>query len=313
MLTSDSITFGKHKGFTLGHVLKDRDYCKWLLEQEWFQTNYEYLYNRVRDYNPKQYFLKPAADTEDFLDNYEYFNLYDVEEIQLPLTEAEKMCYKFYMEMIELLKDKIYERMENDEENLFDIKAPTNWLKRFEKEYAIPRGEFKLFLSSYELPNIPYIIERIKKEGGIEYKGAKSFLIAKARSEEQEQWWELILKDKYGEDLGTQFKYQNCIFDFLNITTNTIFECKLGLKDFNEEQHSKYKLTLDKYRIIYLIGTDGVINMEKKEIYSTNGEYYRLYLQQIPLMKEPSYLDELMVDFTVVDIVDISTLFGNKS
>jgi hypothetical protein len=212
--------------------------------------------------------------------------------------------------MIDDLRNKIYDRMENEEENAYDIKAPTNWLKHFEKTCGIPRGEFKIFLSAYELPNIPYIVERIKEEGGLEYKGAKSFLIAKERSEEQEKWWEGVLKDRYGEELGAQFKYQNCIFDFLNISTNTIFECKLGLKDFCDEQYRKYKLSLGEYRIIYLIGRDGVINMEKKEIYTTNKGYYDEYLVHIPLMKEPSYLDKLIEEFSVIEVEDVSGLFG---
>ncbi len=59
MLDQDSITFGKYKGLKLSAVLRDRSYCDWLLEQEWFQTNYEYLYNRVQEYDPKTYFLNP--------------------------------------------------------------------------------------------------------------------------------------------------------------------------------------------------------------------------------------------------------------
>ena len=310
MLTSDSITFGKYKGFTLGHVLKDRGYCSWLLEQDWFQNGYEYLYNRIKEYKPRVYFLKDVnKNNGDFIETYPYFNLYKAEEVELPLTQCEKTCYGYYLKMVNLLKDKIYQRMENDEENPFDIKAPTNWLKNFEKECGIPRNDFKEFISAYELPNIPYIIEDIKKHGGIEYKGAKSFLIAKARSVDQEKWWEEILKSKYGEDLSTQFIYNKCIFDFINISTNTIFECKLGLKDFNEEQHIKYKLTLNKYRIIYLIGKDCVIDMEKQKIYTTNRQYYLLYLQQI-LLKQTSYLDNLITDFEIVDIDDLSTLFG---
>ena len=311
MLTNESITFGKYKGTTLGHILKDRDYCGWLLEQAWFQNGYEYLYNRIKEYKPRTYFVKDCDnENDDFLSNYQYFNLNNLEEIELPLTEGEKCCYRFYLNMISLLREKIYERMENDDENIFDIKAPTKWLQTFEKEYGIPRKELKDFLAAYDLPNIPYIIERIKKEGGIEYKGAQSFLIAKSRSDEQEKWWEEILKSKYGEDLGTQFKFENCIFDFINISTNTIFECKLGLKDFNAEQHVKYKLTLNKYRIIYLIGKDGVIDMEKEQIYTTNKDYYNLYLDEILVMKEPSYLDMLIKDFKVVEIEEISTLFG---
>lgn len=313
MLTKESITFGKYKGSTLGYVLKDRGYCEWLLDQAWFQNDYEYLYNRIKEYKPRSYFLKSCDNENDeFLTNYQYFNLNKVHEIELPLSDVEKICYGFYRKMIDILKSKIYERMENDEENIFDIKAPTKWLQSFEKEYGIPRKELKDFLASYDLPNIPYIIERIKKEGGIEYKGAQSFIIAKTRSEEQEKWWESILKDKYGEDIGTQFKYQKCIFDFINISTNTIFECKLGLKDFNEDQHIKYKLSLDKYRIIYLIGKDGVIDMERKRIYTTNKDYYNLYLVEIILMKEPTYLDTLIKDFSIIEIDDITTLFGSN-
>lgn len=314
MLTTESITFGKYKGSTLGHMLKDRSYCKWLLEQDWFQNGYEYLFNRVKEYNPIIYFVK-KEDTQinDFLSDYTYFNMYSVDEVTLPLTEPEKICYQFYLDIIQDLQDRIYQRLENEEENPWDIKAPTKWLQKFEEKYGIPRQEFKDFLGAHDLPNIPYIIERIKKEGGIEYKGAQSFLIAKSRSEEQEKWWENVLKERYGEDLGTQFKYENCIFDFINIQTNTIFECKLGLKDFCEEQHLKYKLVLRKYRIIYLISKDCVINIEKGEIYTTNRKKYVKYIGLIPTIKNPSYLDQIIQDFVIVEIQDIAILFGTVS
>jgi hypothetical protein len=320
MLTTESITFGKYKGSTLGHMLKDRNYCKWLLEQDWFQNGYEYLFNRIKDYNPKIYFIKsqrganPKEEEQytplDFLTNYTYFNMYSPEEVTLPLTEPEKICYQFYLDVIRELRERIYQRLENEEENPWNIKAPIKWLQKFEEKHGIPRQEFKDFLGAYDLPNIPYIIERIKKEGGIEYKGAQSFLIAKSRSEDQEKWWEKILKERYGEDLGTQFKYENCIFDFLNINTNTIFECKLGLKDFCAEQHLKYKLVLKKYRIIYLISKDCVIEIEKGQIYTTNKKKYEKYITLIPTLKNPSYLDEIIKDFSLVEIKDISTLFG---
>ena len=312
MLTSETITFGKHKGFTLDYVLKDRNYCSWLREQEWFKKNYEFLYNRVVEYKPLDYFIKDYEKTEFFLDNYTFFNLKSVDDVQLPLTETEKTCYKYYSGMIKDIYNSVLRRLENDEENPYDIKAPTRWLKLFEAAYKIPRSKFKEFLASYELPNIPYIIERVKKEGGIEYKGARSFIIAKDRSLKQEKWWEDVLKSKYGEDLGAQFKYSNCIFDFLNISTNTIFECKLGLKDFCEDQHKKYKLSLDKYRIVYLIGYDGVIQMETGKIYTTNPDKYEMYVSAICDMKAPSYLDKLIEDFDIVTIAGISTLFGGS-
>lgn len=313
MLSTESITFGKYKGTTLARVLRDRSYCKWLVEQEWFPISYEYLFNRVKEYDPRVYFLNlDVGNQEDFIDSYIYFNLTPINELKIELNSVDISCYEYYLRMISEIKDKIYQRLENEEENPYDIKAPTKWLKRFEVECAIPRNDFKDFISAYELPNIPYVIERIKKEGGIEYKGAQSFKIAKARSEAQEQWWEEILKNKYGEDLCIQFKYEKCIFDFLNISTKTIFECKLGLKDFDESQHNKYKISLKEYRIIYLISRDCVIDIEKKTVYTINSDKYGIYLHQIPMMKEPSYLDELIQNFDIVEIEDLSTLFGIK-
>ena len=131
--------------------------------KEWFQTNYEYLHNRVQEYELHAYFFqRPPDDSEIFLECYQFFHLTPVDELQLLLTDDEKKCYTYYLRMIEELKEKIQER--NDEENKFDIKAPTKWLKRFETESELKRSIFKEFLASYDLPNIPYLVERIKKE-----------------------------------------------------------------------------------------------------------------------------------------------------
>ncbi len=315
MLTNESITFGKYKGKTLGHVLKDRGYCAWLKDQEWFRKDYEYLYNRICEYDPRSYFLGSVlSECKEFLKDYEFFNLKPVKEIALPLTLAEQMCYEYYLEMILDLRGRVWRRLENEENNPYNIKAPTKWLQRFEKKCGIPRIEFKEFLSSYDLINIPYIVKRIKKEGGIEYRGAESFLIAKARSMDQEKWWEQVLKDRYGESLTVQHTYKGCIFDFLNIDTHTIFECKLGLKDFCDVQYKKYKLALEKYRIIYLISKDCVVDMEQKKIFTTNPEEYRAYLVSVPSLRKPSYLDILMIqeEFSVVEIEEVARLFGRE-
>ena len=310
-LNSDTITFGKYKNGTLQQVLRDRSYCTWLLKQEWFQSNYEYLHNRVQEYEPLPFFFQRVPDEgESFLERYQYFHLKPVEEIELPLSEDEKKCYAYYLLMVGELKAKIEDLLDTD--NPYDIKAPCRWLLRFEKENDLKREVFKEFINAHELKNIPYIVERIKKEGGIEYLGAQSFNIAKKRSLEQEAYWEKILKEKYGEDLGIQFKYEKCIFDFLTISTNTIYECKLGLKDFNEEQHKKYVLTLDKYRIIYLIGYDCVISMERKAIYTSDVDKYQVYQMKIPGMTDSTSFDELIKDFDIVEIEDLSTLFGKQ-
>jgi hypothetical protein len=312
-LTCESITFGKYKGSTLSTVLRDRKYCAWLVEQDWLKENYEYIYNRIREYNPKTFFINlEKEDNGDFIDSYVYFNLTPLENLTVDLNSSDRICYEYYLRMIDEIRSKIYERLENEEENPYDIKAPTSWLKRFEKECGMPRTEFKEFIDANELPNIPYIIERIKKEGGLEYKGAQSYRIAKSRSETQEKWWENILKTKYGENVSTQFKYENCIFDMIVIKTNTIFECKLGLKDFDESQHRKYKTVLNRYRIIYLISKDCVVHIEKKVLYTSNPDKYKLYLTKIPFMKEPTYLDLIITDFTIVEVNDMSTLFGKE-
>ena len=310
-LHQDSITFGKYKGSVLSRVLRDRNYCNWLLDQEWFQNNYQYLYNRIKEYNPRIYFLNPEkGNPNDFIDSYIYFNLTPLENLQIDLSPADKVSYEYYLRMIKEIRGRIYQRLENEEENPYDIKAPTRWLKRFEEECAMPRNEFKEFIDAYELPNIPYIIERVKKEGGVVYNGAQSYKIAKERSVAQEEWWEQILKEKYGENLSTQFKYEKCIFDMINIATKTIFECKLALKDFNEAQHTKYKIALREYRIIYLIGIDCVIDMEKKHIYTLNKDKYEIYQLNIPNIKEPSYLDKLIQNFNIIEVEELSTLFS---
>ena len=246
-----------------------------------------------------------VVDGNTFTENYTYFNLIKLEHIKLPLTDTEKICYSYYLEILENIKESIYTRLENEEENPYDIKTPKNWLKEFETLHGRTRDDFKNFISSYELPNITTIIEEIKKEGGIEYKGAKSFIIAKQKSLEQEKWWENVLKNKMGEDIGTQFKYKNCIFDFVNINKNIIYECKLGLKDFLESQHKKYQIALEKYCIIYLISKDCIINMNSKTIKTTNKSEYIKYIANILNIKTPSYLDLLLPEFSLIEVEKI--------
>lgn len=316
-LDQNSITFGKYKGHTLVQVLRDRNYCKWLVDQDWFKTSYEYLYNRIISHKPELYF-KPQNiqfDPSNFMDTFIYFFLVKPDQLTIDLPSCDKSCYEFYLKILEEIQDKIYQRLENDEENPYDIKAPVKWLQRFERECGIPRESFKEFLGAYELANITTIIEEIKKQGGIEYKGAKSYLIAKNKSKEQEKWWEDILRKKYGENISPQYNYKKCMFDFLNIKTGTIFEVKLGLKDFNNEQHKKYQTVLGAYRIIYLIDRDCVIDTNTKKIYSTNPDKYHLYIKGIPTKKKQTYLDEIIIleNYLVIGIDDISSLFGDTT
>lgn len=315
VLTEDVFTFGKYKDLGLETVLRDRKYCNWLVQQDWFEKQYEYLYNRVLKHCPRKNFImckhleikdNIGMNVEEFIEKYEYFHMTPLEELKLDLTKDEKNCYSYYLSMIDSLKNSIIQRKENGDPNPYNIKAPKAWLKKLEKIYDIPRSKFKDFLSANELPNLPYIIQDIKEIGGIEYKGAKSFLIAKKRSEKQELFWEEKLKEKYGEDIGTQFKFRNCIFDMINISTRTLYECKLGLKDFNEDQHRKYMAILrSQYKIVYLIGTDCVIDMENRTVYTTDVGKYYAYILSIPMSKNPSKFDLLIQEYKVVDVPDV--------
>ena len=113
---------------------------------------------------------------------------------------------------------------------------------------------------------------------------------------------------EYGEDIGTQFKYKNCIFDFIYIKTNTIYECKLSLKDFNEDQHNKYLITLNIYNIIYLIGTDCIIDISNKKLYTNNHDKYYIYILNIPIMKDPSKFDKLIEDIKIEEVTDLNLI-----
>lgn len=289
-------------------MLCDRVYCKWLLEQDFFEEKFPYLFNRCLEWNPVEYFLKQNKFSENFLDNYKYFNLVSPEDLEINLTDIEMICYKFYLEQIDILKNKILERIILQKDNPYDITAPTKWLKNFEKDTGIPRDDFKIFIGTYELPNITTILEDIKKQGGLEYKGAKSYLIAKENSKIQEKFWEDLLKYKYDEDISCQYVYKKCIFDFLNIKTNTIYECKINIKDYNESQHEKYLLALEKYKIIYLVGENCVIDIKDKKMYTTNQIEYLLYQCKTSVSSKLNKLDLMLNEFEIIEVENLNNI-----
>lgn len=305
------ITFGKFENRYMKDMLRDRKYCHWLSDQEWFKTNYEYLYNSIKSYKPHEFFFSNTIVSDEtkkqcFLNDYRYFNLLPLEKVEtlVKLEDKEKKCYKFYLEMIENLKKRVEVRLLSSEKNPYDIKAPVKWLLQFEKDIQIPRDDFKEFLYAYDLPNITSIVEDIRKEGGLDYNGGKSYLIGKKRSTDQENFWEVQLKRKYGENISRQFKYMNCIFDFLHIPGNTIYECKLALKDFNEDQFVKYETVMNRFNIIYLIGYDCVINMDLETIYTTDISKYVVYQCNIPVMKTKSKFDDIIFNYDLVEVDD---------
>jgi hypothetical protein len=222
-------------------------------------------------------------------------------------SETEETCYNYYRNLVSEFRDDIIRKQLEGYCNPYDIKTPPKWLQKFEAKTGLPRTVLKEFLSSYSLPNITSVIEDIKKQGGIEYKGAQSFKIAKKNSKDQESYWESLLKDNFGEEIGTQFKYEDCIFDFINISHGIVYECKLGLKDFNEDQYKKYQIALSKFKIIYLIAKDCVIDTSSKIIYTTPESYgtYIFYQCNIPLLKKPSQFDELILDYEILETTSL--------
>ena len=276
-LTEDSITFGRYKGKTVNDMLRDREYCTWFLKQEEFRERYEYIYNRVKIHKPRSLFLpeikqETKTDTvENFIASFYIFNLPAVNKVELS-KDTDRTCYSFYLTVIEDIKQRL---LNCPYKNFFEIKAPNNWLKKFENEHKLDRIVFKDFLTAHELPNIPSVIEEMKACGGLVYKGAKSFLIAKERSLKQERYWSDLLKEKYGDKITLQHKIDECIYDALDIPNNILYECKLNLKDFNEKQHEKYKKAREKYRFVYLIDFDCIIDITNSVIYTDNTEKYQ--------------------------------------
>jgi len=303
-LTEEKITFGKYKEKELSILLKDRNYCKWLLKQEWFKKNYEYLYNKITEYRPLNFFLlKKETEKHDsvsnFLLNYPFLNLVDLDDLKITLSEDEKKCYIFYKDILKGLKEKI---IENDS---FNIKAPTGWLKNLESRFYIKPALFKKFLASYDLPNITTVVKEIKNAGGIDYKGDKSFLISKSNSLKQEGFWEPILKKYYKEDIGIQYKYKNCFFDFIRIKKNTIYECKIGLKDFNQKQYDKYVKILSDFSIVYLIGKNCIIDLDQEIIYTTDKDDY---VYQIATIKKSDFIEKIK-NFEIIKLENIEEYF----
>lgn len=314
-LDKNIINFGKYAGKHINDVLKDRGYCKWFVQQENFKVSNEYLYNIMKSYNPSTFFIDSdnIRDINNFLETYPYFNLLHPSKVKVELSDIEKKCYEYYYKIVSEIYKLILNRVIDMEDNIYAIKAPTNWLNKIEEDSnnTINRDMFKVFLNSYELPNITTIIERIKQEGGIVYKGAQAYNIAKTNSRTQEQYWENILRMKYGDEISVQYKFGDCIFDFVNISRDIIYECKLGLKDFNKKQYDKYTFVLSsKYKIVYLIGNDCVIDIKDKKLYTSSLLNYSSYKTTISNMKNPSFMDLLLLDFEFIQ-VENSELLGN--
>ena len=336
-LTKSLITFGKYKGRDLRDLLRDPPYCEWLLEQPWFREQYEGLCNRIESYDPTARFF-PVDRTDEknalvplktsvreFLDNYKFFHLAPPEEVEPALSSVDETCYRFYLTLMSDLAARTAATEDSEKIPPFAIKAPTRWLKRFETEEKMPRTAFKEFLQSSQLPNITTVVEEIKRMGGIEYKGAKAFLIARDRSRKQEAFWEKLLKSKYGDEIGVQYKFEgvipeakehaqdesipsaapgtavSCFFDFVHIESGTLYECKLGLKDFCPEQYGKYRNVTD-FDVVYLVAEDCIVDMTTETLWTTNVPLYTAYVAAVPDLRAPSWLDDMLCTYAIREV-----------
>ena len=64
-------------------------------------------------------------------------------------------------------------------------------------------------------------------------------------------------------------------------------------------------IALDKYKIIYLIAKDCIIDTNEKKIFTTDKGKYLLYQTSIPLLNKPSSFDDLIVDYQIITIDNI--------
>jgi hypothetical protein len=316
-LNETSITFGKYKDQPLTWLLRDRKYCQWLQEQEWFQSNYSFLFQLLKQYNPKAAFYNLSHIDPNVLntslETLEHFHLQPLlslsQDVLQYMRKEEHLCYEYYVKCVEKLHDQIKQNIQNAAANPFDIVAPNKWLKDFEKSCQLPRTIMKEFLEAFELPNLCLIVESIKKLGGLEYKGAKAFKIAKENSLKQENFWETVLKKVYKDELGCQFKFKNCFFDFIHIQSCTLFECKMRLKDFNQSQFLKYLETLTNFRLLYLIGNDCIIDLKRQIVYSLHADQYSKEVEKLSTKHPDHSFFSMIATYTFVQLDNLEEYF----
>lgn len=317
VITPGLLTFGQYKGIIVEDVcFQDKQYCQWFVYKSDLPLRYPFIANFMKSFlesNPfkiKKERFEAGIEPEIFINRYCYFFLPELKEIPLSsliidFKDEEKVCYNFYKKVMNNFKNQIIERVIEP----FNVKLPKNWLKNFEDETKLSRDVLKEFLSRRNLPPITLILEEIKLLGGIEYKGNNGFKIATERSKTQEAFWEVLLKKYFKDEITIQHKFENCIFDFLNAKTKVLYECKLGLKDFNEKQYIKYKIALDNsFKIVYLIGEDCIVHVHDKKIFTSNQIKYKIYFAT----KKKTKLDLIIENFEIIELKNIENYFIEK-
>ena len=85
----------------------------------------------------------------------------------------------------------------------------------------------------------------------------------------------------------------------------TLLESCLELGYVNEEQFKKYKVATDFFNIVYLIGQESVIRLDRQKVYTTDIDKYIQYLENI---KKTSKFVDIIRSFTIESIEYLSTV-----
>ena len=296
---TNHISFGKYKNKTLAHVLSDRNYCKWLLQQSWFIEDNEKLYTQILLYDPSTHFIsKKIMDESEFscfdifIEKYPYFNLpVEPPNIELcPMTETDKIAYNCYRETIIALKQNCI-ALHLVDSDPFNISGRIKWINNFSEQISLDilKTFVKQFIQKYDLLSFQDIIREIKSFGGINYKGGQSYLIAARHISKIRDYWREILKQKYGSDMLCNYKYQKHKFDFVNIIKKRVYQCKLDLMQINEDRICSYNLSLNNdFEIIYLINKNYAINMTTRTILYDDLAVLPIFFHQSTVLSEPN-------------------------
>ena len=112
------------------------------------------MYNRISEYDPLSDLVAEVKHTGRFVDDYSMFNLKDVSEITLDLTQTDIACFQWYKGILLDLKTSILERLEAEHPDPYAIKAPVALKKKFFKDTGLDPSVLDEMTKAYDLPNI---------------------------------------------------------------------------------------------------------------------------------------------------------------
>jgi len=159
------------------------------------------------------------------------------------------------------------------------ISLPTSYTKPFGKK------KFRKCMLKYDLENPTLICQNIRNMLGVPTSVCDNFKKAKENSQTHENYWHEYLKYKHS-DIIPQYCYKDCRLDFISKTDKTIYECKLSIIYYNDNQHEKYKKRFPNYKIKYLFGSNCMYRvLDNKKIFYIDESVTRYFGDHPPLNK----------------------------